>query len=238
MRNVLKQSVKKLCVPTIAYMGLFGILKLKLGIAGYLLIILMSMTLRGIRQDDWKAKCSMRQCRWYITLALYVAALADMLAMLIFGYEDVLHQIPEYAHNWEWYICIALFAPISEELVFRGIILRNWTDSNRSAFIGVLLSGLLFGLSHQGPAVMFSASVFGIAIGMLYLKTGSIVPGILLHTLINTSSVIKLANSEWLDEMEQAFHSGYMPAIMFSTLAVFSVMILVTLKIDKSRVTR
>lgn len=99
--------------------------------------------------------------------------------------------------------------------------------------VGVVLSGLVFGLSHHGSAIMFAASTFGITLGFLYLKTNSVVPGILLHILINTSVLVKLTNKVWIKYIEHIIESGYSTTILYVALIFCIMLILLTLKIYK-----
>lgn len=233
MKSFLKQSFKTFFIPAVAYCGFRWIIGYRLGAVGYLLIILTALIIRGWHQKDWRMTCSVKQCKRYFMLALFGVGLSNVFALLIFGFDDIQHQIPKYAYNWEWYICIAVLAPIAEELVFRGIILRNWSANKRYSMVGVVLSGLVFGLSHHGSAIMFAASTFGITLGFLYLKTNSVVPGILLHILINTTVLTKFTNKVWLDYMKQIIESGYITTILYIALSFCILFILLTLKVCK-----
>ena len=77
--------------------------------------------------------------------------------------------------------CIA--APVVEELVFRGIIQQLARPlGERQA---VALQAVLFAVQHRGPAGMAYALVCGLVLGTLRSRTGSVWPGMLLHTLNN-----------------------------------------------------
>ena len=87
-------------------------------------------------------------------------------------------------------ISIALVAPVVEEMLFRGAIegylLRRWKKPKWA--IGV--SALIFGAIHLNPAQIPYAFVLGLLLGWLYYRTGSIVPGIVLHLVNNGISVV------------------------------------------------
>lgn len=85
------------------------------------------------------------------------------------------------------YFVICILAPLAEELVFRGAILRSlleWKPSQRWAMIAI--SALLFALIHFNPAQMPHAFVIGLLLGWLYQRTGSIAPGVVFHWANNT----------------------------------------------------
>lgn len=77
--------------------------------------------------------------------------------------------------------CVA--APVVEELVFRGAILRLARPLGRRE--AVLLQAALFALQHGSPAAMAWALVCGAGLGTLADRTGHVWPGMLLHTLNN-----------------------------------------------------
>lgn len=89
------------------------------------------------------------------------------------------------------YFVLALLAPVVEEMVFRGCVLRDllrWQPERRWLMIG--LSALLFALSHINPAQMPHAFVIGVLLGWMYSRTGSIVPGIAFHWANNTAAYL------------------------------------------------
>lgn len=79
-------------------------------------------------------------------------------------------------------------ASISEEFVFRGI-LQNSLSGKIGPWRALIIATIVFGLLHtlwRFPA----AFILGLFLGFLYLRTGSLVPGLLSHFIINASSVI------------------------------------------------
>lgn len=87
---------------------------------------------------------------------------------------------------------IAVFPAVCEEILFRGVILPSLARSLRP--IGAALaSALLFGLIHldaAGDAAAFTripfAILVGVGLGLLRVRTGSLVPPILGHAVLNT----------------------------------------------------
>lgn len=84
-------------------------------------------------------------------------------------------------------------APVAEEMLFRGILLRAIERWTRSPYWGLVLSSVLFGLIHMSvlktvPALI----VFGLALGATYLKTRSLTAAILVHSLFNAKTILWL----------------------------------------------
>ena len=84
------------------------------------------------------------------------------------------------------YFVIALLAPVVEEVVFRGAILRALLSSMQSKWGAICFTAALFALIHANPAQMPHAFLMGWLMGWLYMRTGSIVPGVVFPWANNT----------------------------------------------------
>jgi membrane protease YdiL (CAAX protease family) len=84
-------------------------------------------------------------------------------------------------------IALVVIAPIAEEMLFRGLIFREFARrySMRHAIFG---SATLFALFHLNPWQAVVAFPIGVIAAWLVLKTGSIIPGIVLHAALNLTS--------------------------------------------------
>jgi membrane protease YdiL (CAAX protease family) len=84
-------------------------------------------------------------------------------------------------------LLIAIAAPISEELFFRGMLFGGLRE-RLPLLSAALVSGLVFGALHaiSGLSTVPPLIAFGFIMALLYEKTGSIVPGILLHMANNS----------------------------------------------------
>ncbi len=88
-------------------------------------------------------------------------------------------------------LLIVFAAPISEEVCFRGMLFGGLRE--RLPRLGAaLVSGLIFGGLHAttGLSAVPVLVAFGFILALLYEKTGSIVPGILLHMLNNSVALL------------------------------------------------
>ena len=89
------------------------------------------------------------------------------------------------------YAVVCLLAPIGEELLFRGAILRKllaWKPEHR--WLMIMLSALLFALAHMNPAQAIHPFLIGLLLGWMYERTGSIIPGIAYHWANNTAAFL------------------------------------------------
>jgi membrane protease YdiL (CAAX protease family) len=82
---------------------------------------------------------------------------------------------------------VTIGAPLAEEFFFRGYLfgaLRRW----KGAAVGAVIVGILFGLVHAGgsdPAYLLPLAVLGGLFCLLYAKTGSLYPCIVMHCINN-----------------------------------------------------
>ncbi len=88
-------------------------------------------------------------------------------------------------------LVIVIAAPISEEVCFRGMLFGGLRE-RLPRIAAALVSGLVFGALHitNGVEVIPPLIAFGFVLALLYEKTGSIVPGILLHMLNNSVALL------------------------------------------------
>ncbi|MFV8379867.1 CPBP family intramembrane glutamic endopeptidase [Flavobacterium sp. LB3R33] len=82
-----------------------------------------------------------------------------------------------------------LFAPILEEIIFRGIILKGLLTRYTPKY-AIIFSSIIFGLIHGRPMQMWGALLIGLIFGWIYYKTKSIATTILLHSFVNFISLI------------------------------------------------
>jgi membrane protease YdiL (CAAX protease family) len=78
-----------------------------------------------------------------------------------------------------------LLPAICEEIAFRGFIL-NGLRSRFHPWTAILLSSFLFALSHLNVFQFIPSFVLGVVLGLLAVRSSSVLPGMLFHLLHNT----------------------------------------------------
>jgi uncharacterized protein len=88
-------------------------------------------------------------------------------------------------------LLIVVAAPISEEVCFRGFLFGGLRE-RFPRVIAALITGVIFGGLHAttGISAVPILAAFGFILALLYEKTGSIWPGILLHMLNNSIALL------------------------------------------------
>jgi membrane protease YdiL (CAAX protease family) len=88
-------------------------------------------------------------------------------------------------------LLIVVAAPVSEEVCFRGMLFGGLRE-RLPRIAAALISAIVFGGLHAltGVSAVPPLIAFGFVLALLYEKTGSIVPGILLHALNNSVALL------------------------------------------------
>jgi membrane protease YdiL (CAAX protease family) len=85
-------------------------------------------------------------------------------------------------------ITTAILTPLGEEFVFRGVIANAL--NRYGAWAGVVGSAAIFGLSHGFNVILFDAFMVGILTGILFRKTNSVWPGVVVHMVYNSLNLL------------------------------------------------
>lgn len=88
-------------------------------------------------------------------------------------------------------LLIVIAASVSEEVCFRGMLFGGLRE-RLPKYAAALVAGLVFGALHAltGITAVPPLIFFGFVLCLLYEKTGSIVPGIVLHALNNSVALL------------------------------------------------
>ena len=116
-------------------------------------------------------------------------------------------------------IYVAVFAPVVEEFIFRGLVMTRLSRA-MPGWLAVLLSAAVFGLCH-GEVVWFCyAFVLGALFGFIDLRAGSILPSILGHVTFNAIGQIMTFVPETEEGTEILIALGvlFLAAIVFPIL--------------------
>lgn len=115
-------------------------------------------------------------------------------------------------------VLITVVAPLAEEFFFRGYFfgaLRNW----KGYMLAAIVSGLVFGAVHIGSApigLTVPLAFFGFGLCLLYHRTGSLYPGVVLHAL-NNSLALGLTQ-KWSWEIPPAMVGSAVVALALAAL--------------------
>lgn len=118
------------------------------------------------------------------------------------------------------FIDTGILAPIAEEMLCRGAILTALMKMiPRKPYICILVQALIFGAIHMDPSQMVYGTLYGILLGWLCCRTGSLIPGIVLH-VVNNSTALLLP--DYVDETFNELSVFPKAAILIASILVLS----------------
>lgn len=132
----------------------------------------------------------------YVAAALLLLPLAEAVHHGLYQFPKVLELLRERQQHvegafalqgldhpalWALYVLLlALLPAVSKEIAFRGFIL-NGLRKRFQPWPAILISSFLYAIYHMNVFVLLPAFVFGVALGVLAVRSRSVVPGMILH---------------------------------------------------------
>ncbi|MCB1094752.1 MAG: CPBP family intramembrane metalloprotease [Verrucomicrobiae bacterium] len=208
------------------------------GVVGVGLVILVSTLRRSMNVREYLGlhMPPLRATLGWIGIFLVAVAIGDTLTYFI-G-KDI---VPDFMIDIDatarfrpllWFTLI-IMAPLFEESFFRGFLIPGFAKSPVKAPGAILLTSALWTIIHFQYEAFHMGVIFvaGILLGIVRIKTGSLILCILLHMLMNTvatveleiykamrspataaascnSSLIHLFNSQYFEDFEDAASLG------------------------------
>lgn len=122
-------------------------------------------------------------------------------------------------------LLMALVPALCEELAFRGFIFGGLVREN-GRLRAVMITALMFGISHGVLQQSIAATIMGLLLGWIALRTGSVLPGILIHFTNNALSVSleRIAQSSWEGSVlfltQSETGTAYQPIWIISSIGI------------------
>ena len=155
--------------------------------------LLMKKSLKGTLNDIGLKKISTKMVAISIILGFVLyfinSFVADAFAAIItlFGYETLPTTSTTnltYGLLFKELILSCVLPGICEEVLHRGILLHANRKQTNTKFC-LIISSILFGLTHLNIRQFFYASILGFLIGYVTLVANSIIPGMIIHFMNN-----------------------------------------------------
>lgn len=132
---------------------------------------------------------------WQIVLAGVLKTVPALVGVIAYLVDFVAFLFPLSAAQKEMFqemssgtvgsiVLACLLAPVLEEMLFRGVILRSFLIQY-AKWPAIFASAAIFGVAHVNLYQFFVGLVLGTFLGWLYQRTRSLVPCIVLHMAYN-----------------------------------------------------
>jgi len=127
-----------------------------------------------------------------ILINLIDSLLLSVLPMPAWIEEAFTQLVGEEINLWGSILALVVVAPLTEELLFRGLILRGFL-SRYTVRKAAFASAILFGLLHLNPWQFPAAVILGVLFAWWFVRTRSLLPCLFGHALFNALPIILLA---------------------------------------------
>ena len=128
------------------------------------------------------------------------------------GLQDTSYQIMEMLNmdNWFMRLSVWVLAPIGEELIFRGLLMRKLQKYGK--MLALVVPSILFGVMHGNFMQMIPATLVGLALGYVAMEY-SVIWSILIHAINNI--LLATLIPQWIENSNglQIAYNYVLPAL-------------------------
>ena len=159
-----------------------------------ILVIAWLLLRRKVKREDFRVDSSWKSRRCFIAI---LGAFSIMFTMNVvsewMGLPDyTMKTVMEVLKSPFGVLSIALLGPVAEEVCFRGAIIGGMLREGRHPWTAILVSSMFFSLIHFNPAQIPFAFVMGLVLGLIYVRTESLLLPIFIHVFNNSTAVVQL----------------------------------------------
>jgi len=168
------------------------------------LIALGIIIFRSVKRldGDFKNSYALNSFNWkYIIVGIVFAVGISIIISEIDNLTRVILPMPQFVQTiynsmvhaevniWTSVFTLCIVAPVTEELLFRGLILQGFLSS-MSKHKAVFLSALFFALFHVSPWQFIGPFIIGVVFAYLFIETKSVFPSMILHGIFNLLPIL------------------------------------------------
>ncbi|MCF0172543.1 MAG: CPBP family intramembrane metalloprotease [Bacteroidales bacterium] len=161
-------------------------------------------------------------CVAVVALGVVVEPVANLMPMSE-NLRRLMEEMFSMDHPLDLFIATSLLAPICEELLCRGLVMRGLMRKG-TPLTAILISAAVFGLLHANFQQGVTAFAFGLFLGWVYYRSGSIVACMAVHFTNNTLAQVMAVL--FPDAPADATYADVMPEVCYILLYIVSVAVL------------
>lgn len=151
---------------------------------------------RGVAWSEIGFRPTTSPRRWYVIavavgviglplLAAGISSLLDALGLPVVDMKPFLSSAAEQPLALAAMVVLgAVLGPLTEEILFRGY-LYTWARRRFGVPVAMVGSSVVFGLAHVSPGHAIATAVIGMVIAMVYERSGSLWPAVVVHGSYN-----------------------------------------------------
>ena len=178
------------------------------------------------------SKKGLRCCVWAALIGIGVCLGHRIFFWIFIGFaeqslrdigEVVLTNVAMISTTVPGILYVALLAPVTEELVLRGIIFPV-ARQKRGNLYAIIISSIFFALTHMNGIQLISGLFMGVIIGYAIVLTDNVYIGIIIHAVNNSFSFFNIYVLDKVWGMDSGY--GFIPMPVGITLLIFGLLML------------
>jgi uncharacterized protein len=146
---------------------------------------------KSLRFDNFKWNTLGIGCG--LLVGSYVIIILHNALLFLFGVdtqgENIVKLFAELDSPLWFFIVGAIFAPLVEEVFFRGFLFQGFR-ARYGWVTAMLLSAAIFAIAHLDLVVLIPTFILGCLLAYVFHRSNSIWPGIFLHFLVNSFGLL------------------------------------------------
>lgn len=196
-----------LAITLVAMIYIGGAIQIKLGYYGVLgtqfIVLLIPLAAAIYTKKDLNKTFKLRKCSLkYVAGGIFLIIGAIIIGVFLSSIMSAI--FPESAADaselqnsligdniWSMLLVVAIIPAFCEEMMFRGYVFTAFEKKFR-AITAILISSALFGIYHMSIVRFVTTAFLGCVICYAAHKSGSIIPGMIMHFTNNAVSCISL----------------------------------------------
>ena len=128
-----------------------------------------------------------------LLVASYVVIIVHNALLYLLGVDTqgqaIIEMFAELDSPIWFFIVGAIFAPLVEEIFFRGFLFQGFRQ--RYGWVNAMLvSSAIFAIAHLDLVVLIPTFVLGCLLAYVYQRSNSIWPGVIIHFLVNSFGLL------------------------------------------------
>lgn len=135
------------------------------------------------------ALCALLAVIGTLALSFCTDAITSVMPDMPEWLEDMLKSMTQ-GNVWLNFICVSIFAPLFEEWLCRGMVLRGMLGNGVKPLTAIIISAAVFALIHANPWQAVPAFLLGALFGYVYYRAGSLRLTMLMHFANNTFALV------------------------------------------------
>lgn len=155
-----------------------------------------SMYIRGWKLDSshfaplGALKCVLLAIVATISLGFWSDGIVELLPEMPASLKAAMEQLTQ-GNFWLNLLSVSIFAPVFEEWLCRGMILRGLLQKVKlNPVWAIVISAAFFALIHMNPWQAIPAFLMGCVFGIVYYRTGSLKLTMFMHFVNNTFALV------------------------------------------------